>query len=348
MNIYDDNGYVDIPLIYKRGFCWQLICGGRATGKSYGTLQMCIDYNIKFIYLRRTQAVVDILSNAERSIFKSLNNDRGWTINPFSMDKYTTGFWETATDENGRICRIGECLGYMCALSTFSNLRGFDGSDIELLIYDEFIPEKQEKRMKNEFEALLNAYETINRNRELQGRKPLRVLALANTNDVANPLFLGLDLVKRAIKMKQKSIDVWEDNNRSLGLYFTDKSPISKQKAETALYKLTRGSDFEAMSLNNEFSHDKTSTSIRSRNIKELVPIVAIGELCVYQSKGDGFLYACCHISGNPERYLYTSGDAQRFRHKYGWIAIAYLNRQIECEDYLSETLLTNVIFNKV
>ena len=345
MDLYDKNGYIDISKIYNRGICWQLICGGRATGKSYGALQMCIDENIKFLYLRRTQAVVDLLSNDERHIFKSLNTDRQWDIQPFSLDRYTTGFWHTDQDPNGKTIKAGSCLGYMAALSTFSNLRGFDGSDITLLIYDEFIPEKHEKRMKNEYEALLNAYETINRNRELQGRPALRVLALANSNDIANPLFMGLDLVKRAVRMKQKNVDMWEDPVRGLGLYFTDRSPISAAKAETALYKLTRGSDFEAMSLHNDFSHDKTSTSIRSRPLRDLIPIVSIGELCIYQGKGDGFLYASTHVSGNPERYLYTPGDAQRFRHKYGWISVAYLNRQIECEDYLSETLLTNVLY---
>ena len=144
MNLFDENGYVDVPKIYDRGLCWQLITGGRATGKSYGALKMCIDRNLKFIYLRRTQAVVDLLSSPERCIFKPINDDCGLTIQPFSMDRYTTGFWETIEDDKGKAVKDGPCLGYMAALSTFSNLRGFDGSDVQILVYDEFIPEKQE------------------------------------------------------------------------------------------------------------------------------------------------------------------------------------------------------------
>ena len=45
------------------------------------------------------------------------------------------------------------------ALSTVSNLRGFDMSDCTLLIYDEFIPEPHERPLKNEAAALFNAYE---------------------------------------------------------------------------------------------------------------------------------------------------------------------------------------------
>lgn len=345
MNLYDENGYVDIPRIYDRGLFWQLITGGRGTGKTYGALKMVVDRKIQFIYLRRTQAVVDLLGAPERHIFKSLDSDTDDTIMPFSMDKYTSGFWRTETDDNGKAIKIGPCLGYMAALSTFANLRGFDGSDIELVIYDEFIPEKHEKRLKNEFDALLNAYETINRNRELQGRPPLRMLCLSNANDIANPIFIGLDLVNRSVRMKRKQIDVYEDPSRGIGLYFTDRSPISERKADTALYRLTKGSAFADMALKNDFSRDKTSTAIRARDLRELRPIVAIGDLCIYQGKGDGFLYACTHISGNPERYLYTAGDAARFRHRYGWISIAYLNRQIECEDYLAENLLYNVLY---
>jgi hypothetical protein len=40
-------------------------------------------------------------------------------------------------------------IGYTCALSTLSNMRGFDASDIQLLICDEFIPEKHERLLKN-------------------------------------------------------------------------------------------------------------------------------------------------------------------------------------------------------
>ena len=345
MQLFNDKGYVNIPYLYSRPLFMQLVTGGRGTGKTYGALKMALKDNIKFIYLRRTQTVVDILSTPERSPIRVVCRDLNIQIRPFSIDKYTTGFFPYQINGADKAIPDGPCVGYMAALSTFSNLRGFDASDVDLIIYDEFIQEKHEKRMKGEYEALLNAYETVNRNRELQGRPAVKLLCLSNANDIVNPLFVGLDLVNRAIRMKNKGLNVYEDMQRGIGLYFTDGSPISSAKADTALYKLTAGSSFADMALSNDFSHDKTSTLIHTRNLKELTPIVAIGELCIYKIKGSEFIYASTHVSGNPETYLFTSGDAKRLRHRYAWITLAYLNRQIECESYLAETLLSKVLF---
>lgn len=345
MQLYDKNGYVDIPTIYGRSLFFQLVTGGRGTGKTYGAFKMCLTQHIKFIYLRRTQTVIDILSTPERSPIKTVCQDLQLKIVPHTIDRYTTGFFPYELDPEGKISRSDTSLGYMAALSTFANLRGFDGSDVDCIIYDEFCPEKHEKKLKNEYEALLNAYETVNRNRELQGRPAVKLLCLSNANDITNPLFVGLDLVNRSVRMKNKGLKIYEDFSRGIGLYFTDDSPISQQKQKTALYRLTKNTEFADMAINNDFSHDKTSTNVRQRSLKELVPVVAIGELCIYQGKGDGFLYASTHTSGNPETYLFNASDARRFRHKYAWIHIAYLNRQIETESYLAETLLTKVLF---
>lgn len=344
MVLYNDNGYLDVPRLYDRGLTWQLVTGGRGTGKTYGALKMVKDRGIKFIYLRRTQSQVDIISKPEFSPFKSINNDDNCNIGVASITKYNSAFYNMEISEDGKARAVGAPIGYVAALSTFSNIRGFDASDIELLIYDEFIPEKHERPIRKEFDALANAYETINRNRELQGQKPLRVLCLSNANDVTNPIFIGLNLVTRAVKMSKKGVEVYEDNARGLGLYLLNKSPISARKAQTALYKLTEGSDFSDMALSNEFADDRTSTTIRARNYKELEPIAAIGTLCIYRVKGSRLVYASTHISGSPEKWLMTETDMKRFKRKYAWLVLAYADRDIECEDYLAETLLRSVL----
>ena len=66
------------------------------------------------------------------------------------------------------------------ALSTFGNLRGVDFSDVDMIFFDEFVPQKNARPIKAEAEAFFNLYETVNRNRELDGRPPVRVLMLSN------------------------------------------------------------------------------------------------------------------------------------------------------------------------
>lgn len=344
MSIYHENGYVNIPWIYRRGITWQAITGGRATGKTFGALQMVVDDHIPFIYLRRMQAQADLINKPDFSPFRSINTARGWNIGTVPVTKYNAAFYQMEADENGKMQPAGDPLGYTGALSTLSNLRGFDASKVELLIYDEFIPERHERPLKHEFDALANAYETINRNRELQGRPPLRVLLLSNANMIGNPVFVGLNLVKRAVRMEQTGTELWEDKQRGIGLYMLQNSRISKAKQDTALYKLTAGSRFADMALNNEFAEDRSSTVIRSRKLSELAPLVNVGELCLYEVKAEsGLLYACTHRSGSAPEYEMTDTDLLRIRRVYAWVLLAYLDGRVECEDRLSESLLQSV-----
>ena len=346
MGLYHDSGYLNVPWLLDRPLTWQLVTGGRGTGKTYGALNAVLDRGEKFIYLRRTQAQCDIISKPEFSPFKVINSDRAGEpeIIPASLSKYTTGFFRTEVTDAGKLSTVGEPVGYAAALSTFSNVRGFDASDVTIIIYDEFIPEKHERPIKHEFDALANAYETVNRNRELKGQKPVKLLALSNSNDISNAVFVGLDLVSRAVRMVKKQAEIYEDPARGIGLYMPFSSPISKRKAETALYQLTDGTTFSEMALDNAFTDDRTSTPIRSLPAKEITPIARIGELCIYRLKnGEGF-YASTHASGNVPEYLMTTTDITRFKRIYAWLLLAYMDRLVICEDYLAETLLKRVL----
>jgi hypothetical protein len=221
-------------------------------------------------------------------------------------------------------------------------MRGFDASDVDIHIYDEFIPEKHERPIKNEGSAFLNAYETINRNRELTGRKPLQVLCLANANDLANPIFMELHLVRKAEQMRRKKQEISIDKERGVGLFILDKSPISQQKKTTALYRLTDGSNFERMSINNDFSGEDVGR-IKSKPLTEYRPVVFIGEICVYEHKSNRSYYISTHKVGSPP--IYGTGDAERarFRRIYSWIWDEYMENNIEFEEYLCEILLTKI-----
>lgn len=332
MGLYHESGYLNVPWIYRRGLPWQAITGGRGTGKTYGALKMCLDDKIRFIYLRRTQSQADIVSKPEFSPFKSLEAAGAPLVESKPITKYNAGFY---MEDN--------LIGYSAALSTFANIRGFDASDVDLMIYDEFISERHERPIKHEFEALANAYETVNRNRELSGRPPLRILMLSNANDLGNPVFIGLDLVKRAVKMERSGTELFEDRDRGIGLYLLQRSPISDAKSQTALYKVTAGSSFAEMALDNQFTSSRSTTPIRSRRLHELTPICAIGNLCFYRVKIDGTIYASTHISGAPERFLMTDTDRERFRRLYAWLYMAYLDKLVECEDAIAESLLQKV-----
>ena len=207
------------------------------------------------------------------------------------------------------------------------------------IIFDEFNPEKGERQtISDEFNSFRNAYETLNRNRELEGRDPIRVWMLSNSNTLGNPYFIGLRIVEQVDKMIRKGQEVWRDPERGLMVINLAASPISEKKAATALYRLTGPDEFTGMALGNEFSQEARSRT-GSIPLRELIPLVQIGELQIYRHKGGRQLYGSLHRSGAPEIFTTDDAGVARFRAKYGWLWEYYMEDQIIWQTYLPELL---------
>ena len=327
MNIYLPSGYCDIKSFLDTGMPFIFIFGGRGIGKTYGSLRYVLESGRKFLFIRRLQSQIDLVGKPEFSPFKAVMNDMGIDVKVKSITKYNSGFY---IDD--------ELIGYAAALSTISNLRGFDASDVDLIIFDEFIPERHERTIREEGTAFLNMVETIGRNREFQRGKMLQVLCLANSNDLGNPIFMELNLIKAVEKMKQKKKAYYLNKDRGLLLVNLDESPISKKKEETSLYKLVKGSDFEKMALQNEFIDDSIAIN-KSRNLIEYSPYVRIADCTIYKHKSENKYYMSEHNSGSPPIFTTASADLERFRRTYYYLWNAYLDRRIEFENKLCSLL---------
>lgn len=290
--------------------------------------------------MRRTQKQTDLINKEEFSPLKPVTDDMGLTYTQRSLAKDSCAI--CINDPAHGDADPGVEWGYTCALSTISNMRGFDASKVKLLLYDEFIPEKHERPIQHEGAAFLNAYETINRNRELKGEKPLTVLALANANDIGNPIFLELSLVMVSEKMRKKEQEVYIDKERGIGLFLLQHSPISERKAETALYKLSGASEFTSMALSNDFVEN--AENIKSMTIVEFRPVVGIGELTVYKHKSAKIYYVSGHRSGSPIVFTSSENDRERFARGYSWLWDVFMNGNIYFESYLCQLLLTEYL----
>ena len=327
MRLYTSDGWADIPSIVSRSRPFTIVVGGRGTGKTFGALQYAQEKALagdgRFMYLRRLQSQVDLISRPEYSPFKSVDRVTGLDTVSKALTKYTSGFYVD-----------GSLTGYCAALSTFANLRGFDGSDIDLLILDEAIPEHHERPLKEEFAAFLNCYETINRNRELEGRKPLQALLMANSNALGNPYFLGWGLVKKSLDMIRKNSSVYDDPSRGLLLVMLHDSPVSEQKKDTALYRSSE--NIREMALENRF-YDKDLSTYCNRHPRELEPLAICGEICFYRIKnGDGY-HCTTHRSGSPPVYEASPLDIKRFIRDKGFLLNSYLSRRLTFDSPDSE-----------
>lgn len=188
-------------------FAWS----GRNTGKTYSTLKYMLDTGARFVFLKRTMEDVKLILSgsgkvgtklsqygADMSPFKAINRDTGENVRAFGIYKgYLGGFWH-CDEENKPVL---DPVGYIVSLSSISKVKGFDLSDCDYLIFDEFIPSPWERVDRNEGKQLLDLYITISRDREHKGRPPLRLICLANPTDVNCPVFQELELADDAAEM---------------------------------------------------------------------------------------------------------------------------------------------------
>lgn len=338
MRFYDDNGYLDFRSVRDRGYPFNLIIGGRGAGKTYGALRSCVEDGKRFIFMRRKQIQLDIINKPEFSPIRPICRDAGLQITMRSVAKGLSAFVPYELDADGSERVTGEPYGYTCALSTVANLRGFDASDVDILIYDEFIPEKSERPLAHEADALFNCYETLNRNRELTGAQPLQLFCLANANDQTSPVLEHLRLIRRIDRMTRVGNELYTDPKRGLLLLLLRDSPISAAKADTALYRLTAGSDYAEMALSNNFVYEERGRIV-SRPLGEYKPVVSVGEITIYRHKSRDMYYVSGHCTGSPPAYATGDAELERCRRAFPRLIEAHFDDIIEYEDYLCQVL---------
>jgi len=257
----------------------KIIIGPRGCGKTYSVLdymQESSSEDSKFMYVRREGTEIDSCSTDYGNPYKKLNKDKGYNIHPFQISKFN-GFGIAKDDE-------AKVIGYGVALSTFASMRSQDFSDVDRIFFEEFIPEKQKRKIKGEGQALLNLYETINRNRELMGEKPVELIMCANGIDLANPILLELgatSLIGKMLMNKQRRLTVPE---KMLYIEIIPRTKVSELKEETVLYKLAND-DFVTDALDTKFRGADIEFVKKNVNIKSYKTEFSYGDYVFFSNK---------------------------------------------------------------
>lgn len=341
MNLYDENGYLDMRAIKNLPFNFIFIVGGRGTGKTYGALKCQMEDKEPFAYVRRLQSQAEMAFSQELSPFKPVCEDLGmmeWWPEKIPNVKNAAGLYEHYKDDSGKWKAEGKPLALLLSLSTVANIRGLSGEEYRTLYIDEFIQKKQERPIKDEAGAFFDLYETINRNRELKRQKPLKAILMANANDLGNPYFLKLGLVRKAQKMRERGIELYTDSKLGLALIILQESSISRRKKKTALYQLTDGTDYGEMAINNDWSGEEIGRTA-SRKIIEYKAIVSIGEITIYKHKSRDEYYVSTYQTGTCPKFTAGETSLSRFRRSYLWLWREYMRNTIVFEEYICEIL---------
>ena len=329
MNLYNEEGWLDVHTINALRYPFVFVLGGRGIGKTYGNADDIVHtYRGRVLFLRRTKTEFDMVSSKSANTFSEYNHSTGHDLHFESTDGFKL-------IEEG-----GEEIGVAAALSTFSNLRGGGFGEIrpDIVIYDEFIPESHRNKMRNECDVLLNMYETVNRNRELLGDPPLKLRCYSNSTDIGNAVFMGLGLVTLAEKLRKRDAEFIADEKRGVALILCNKSPISQRKKETALYKLSeQNRSFYEMAINNRFDSGLYPPS--PRRIIEYKIVCNVGELGIYKHKAKNAWYVCEIHQTAKFNYSANDTDLESFRNRYYDMEDRYYNRMIEFASDIDQLL---------
>ena len=340
--IYDETGWLNWDYLYPECKFIMAITGPRAVGKTYGILKYIAQHNIPFIYMRRLKAQLDqCASGDENNPFRAYCMDTGDNIRLQKTQGSVQFYRPRPVDpEDPDAGEEKVIIGQGVALSTVATIRGSDFSGTEAIIFDEYIPMKNERPIKDEANAFYNFLETVNRNRELLGRPPVKVFMLGNANKLMNPYYLKWGFMKTALKMIHGNQMVWRNSDSSRIMIMLLHSPISERKRETALYKEAAGG-FTEMALDNAFETD--ATTIAARKLKDCRHIVSIGSIGIYQLKSTGKHYVSETVN-RTNFYEENEINIVLFRSRFAGLKNIYIYGFMEFENYDCELLFREYI----
>lgn len=328
--LYLENGYLNFDWVFKKNYPYIFMVGAKSIGKTYGCLLYALRHNLRFIYLRRTQTQLDSIDSEEDSPFVKLNQETEFNIQPKKHKNHVLYYNADYDDETHQNIIYGEPIGYGLALSTFHNVSSIGFSNIDILIYDEFIPMMHERKIKDESDVFFRLIDNITRNRELEGKKPMQVICMANPNRLDNALFLTLGLTDIARKNKD---ELYYNNELGCMLIQPMNSPISKMKEETSLFKLTKGTKFYKMAIQNDFNI--RDDLIKSLNLKQYDLYCTIEDISIYKHKSE-YKYYCTKFKKGSCKFNYTISkkDIKLFKSNHRNIIQAYMKNRLMFESY--------------
>lgn len=293
---------------YPDAWCY-IIIGGRNTGKTYSSLKYCYKNKKYFTFIKRTIDDVDLLCagsgkigtkknkyGVDLSPFKSLNRDLYLNVKAFSIFKGLGGFWKCDEEDIPE----GQPIGYIAALNAVNKVKGFDLSECDFMIFDEFIPQQWERVNHKEGEQVMDMYKTISRDREHRGREPLKLVCLANATSAFNPVMEILEVTDDVVDMDRYNKSILYIEDRGILIHRINDNILFREKEKkSAIYKAMSGTAWGDMALNNNFGYDDF-TSIKKISLKQYQPYIHVKykshNWYIYRKDG---IYYCCTSKNN-------------------------------------------------
>ena len=289
----DKNIYYNFNRLMSYNGLFNFVLSPRGNGKSYGAKERVIKNFIKnkeqFIYVRRYKTELK-----KKHLF---------------FDDIRDKFKEHKLEVKGNIAYCnGEVMGYFIPLSTSRTEKSTSYPNVSTIVFDEFVIGKGNLRyLEEEVETFLDLYETVARLRELLGKKPVKVLFLANKVSVVNPYFIYFNCVPK----NDERFQVFKNGNIVIE-QFTSESFIN-EKYKTRFGQLIKGTQYGNYAIENESLTDNMNFVLdkKPKNIEFLFSIMFKGrEIGIWINYKEGFCYVCKDIQpSSKQRFVLTKED---------------------------------------
>lgn len=281
------HGFVDIENSDLKNL--NILFGGRGLGKTYSVLKHRIEdaladeYDMsKFIWMRDSAEVCKKIAAGNSLASPICQNEPEIPEIRIERSEGNYCFIANPKSDNYRV------IGYLMALSTFHNARGVSYDDVINITWDEFIPEEGTITKKNQGAIFLNAYETVNRNREFEGIDPVKIIFLSNTNDIYSDVLedLGVSgLIEGMLYNQQNKYvddDIWIE-------FLSSKSFLDKKK-DTFIYRINKNDKFKSMALDNKFNNNMALVK-RNVNLRNTTGLFTVAGKYTCIELTDGTVY---------------------------------------------------------
>lgn len=334
-----------------------IIVGGRNTGKTYSTLKYYLEENEPIVFTKRTNKDVNALCAGNKlgkkaakydidlSPYKSINRDTGSRMKAFKVQEGLGAFYQVG-DENEP---SGVPSSYIASLHAVNDIKGFDLSECEAVVFDEFIPQPWSRIDRKEGEQLADLYTTIKRDRSLRGRGELKLVLLANAVNIWNPTLEVFGLIDTVAELSIKGVETWYDPIRKIFIRIL-KTPEEMKHAEegTGIYETMKDTDWGRMAFNNDFGYNDFSR-IRKVALKGYRAICKVyhknSYFYIYRNE-DGFWYVTKSPSNLKDLKEYNLKEEMFQRLFWYDVVIDLLNDAIEGHAYFESYSFYDIIVN--
>lgn len=328
-------------VIGRSSMPFQFFLGGRGIGKTYSALEDVAREGSPCTMWARRYAE-EMAEICESGLFVNLQqNGKALDMHAEMAKKGTVG----------KIYRGDDPVGYCTGISNFAKKRGIDYPDVERIIVDEISPEEHRPFFRGEGKALFNMYESINRNREFDGRPPVQMICLSNCIKLSTPAFLQIPGFIEALQQMIARHEYRRTlKDQCCYIEIMDNKVFAQAKSQTALYRLLgTKSEITRSNINNEFVKDDFSV-VRSRksvNINEYVPLIKYLDLSIFRHKSSGEFYVSDEDSSAPLKLVESQRELLK-RHFGIDFRCAVAARKIKFASYDLYILMCSILDYKL